>query len=1212
LTNVLRITQTSANQGNYEFQMTLQMDGEFLQTANASFNFDLSANDQERLRWYFEDYLQYAQDPAQSIATHIEQQLKDWGIELFKRVFNANDQTRNLWADARRNINNTRVEIATGVREATAVPWELICDPTNEQPLVLRARAFLRTYIQATAPPKFKGKTKGPIRILLAICRPGGDEDVPFRSVASRVIKGLCKVTTQEFRLDVLRPPTFEQLGRVLRLANIHGKPYHIVHFDGHGTYIDLKRTGQTETTISNANKIKPSDFKVSNRGYLLFENPSTKENAELIDGSKLGNLLVETNIPILVLNACRSAYAESPKEPIPLEKGKHMDALSRLLAFGSLAQEVANAGVAGVVAMRYVVYAVTAAQFMAELYAGLVEGLTLEEAVSMGRKQLYENPRREIVFGSRELQDWSVPIVYSAGSLALFPRRGKEAKLDIGTIVTKSMPSRGWLDKDLPSSPDTGFFGRDEILQMIDRAFDTHSIVLLYAYAGDGKTATASEFARWYSLTGGTVGPVLFTSFESYLPLPRLLDKIGLIFGASLEKKGIQWHTLKEEDRREVALLVLKHIPTLWIWDNVEPIMGFPPGAESSWSKDEQQDLIKFLRDARNTQAKILLTSRREEKEWLNDLPVKIKLPPMSMLERAELAMALMRKRGNRPIDPYAFVPLLNYTQGNPLTITVLVSQAHRENLSTLEQIEGFVDQLRAGEREIEEDKAILGRSRSLEASLSYGFQHGFTDSERRILALLQFFQGFVNSDVLMLMGQGEQPLEDMRGVSRDDCIGLLERASEVGLLSVFSEGCYYIHPALPWYFHDLFHQYFGGRIDDAENAFLYAISQVGIIYHNQYQAGNRKIVDALSLEEANLLQARQIALRKNNLWAIIGTMQGLDQLYDQTGRRSEWKRLVEEIVPYFMDSNTYKPKSDFDELWSLVIGYKIRLARQSQQLEEALSLQEMLLKCDKFRAEAFLDKIPKNLEVKSLNIVRNYIVSIEALGRIQENMANRKCIDTFMKAFDNYMNFGFRTEAATVASHLGNAFYILSEIRNLDEAERWFKKSLELYETSDYLGRGNCLHSLGRIFTGRFRKAYKERKARIKYNKEAIHFYDQALSILPENAAYSRMYYYRSKGLHFIYAKKYSAASEQFLEAIKINESIGDSYLAADLRFNAALAFFEDGKLPFAIEYAKSSLRYYILCPESSERDKQKINHLYTKILNRIKSERQKNSKG
>lgn len=571
MTQILRLTQSPSSHGKYNVRIELLREGDFTQTTDASFEFNLSLQDQERLRWYFEDYLQYPQDPAPSIAGQVEGQLTKIGIELFDKIFKSNSDAHKIWSYALPKLNDTRVEIVTDVQEATTIPWELICNPDTLQPLALSAASFLRTYNQAAVPPKFKRTTKGPIRILLAICRPGADNDVPFRSVASRVISGLCKDGGSRFQLDLLRPPTFDQLGRVLRKAKDEGKPYHVLHFDGHGTYADLSGFAG----FGGVNRNTFASQRPGQCGYLLFENPHQEENIELVDGTSLGNLLREAEVPILVLNACRSAYAESPNEPASAQDAKQMDAHLRVRAFGSLAQEVMHAGSAGVVAMRYVVYVVTAAQFMAELYDALVQGRTLEEAVNLGRKHLHDQPLREIAFRERELLDWSVPLVFEAGTLALFPRQKDEKKFEIKIRENEAIPKRGDLDSNLPPSPDTGFFGRDETLQAIDRAFDSHKIVLLHAYAGNGKTATAAEFARWYSLTGGVQGPVLFTSFERHMSLSRVLDKIGQVFGKTLEGQGKHWLTLDDDQRRSLALQVLKQIPVLWIWDNVEPVAG-------------------------------------------------------------------------------------------------------------------------------------------------------------------------------------------------------------------------------------------------------------------------------------------------------------------------------------------------------------------------------------------------------------------------------------------------------------------------------------------------------------------------------------------------------------------------------------------------------------------------------------------------------------
>jgi hypothetical protein len=83
------------------------------------------------------------------------------------------------------------------------------------------------------------------------------------------------------------------------------------------------------------------------------------------------------------------------------------------------------HAGAAGVVAMRYSVFVVTAAQFMADMYGHLAQGEPLGEAASFARKQLHAQPLREIAFDPRPLQDWMVPVVFEAEPMALFPRKG-------------------------------------------------------------------------------------------------------------------------------------------------------------------------------------------------------------------------------------------------------------------------------------------------------------------------------------------------------------------------------------------------------------------------------------------------------------------------------------------------------------------------------------------------------------------------------------------------------------------------------------------------------------------------------------------------------------------------------------------------------------------------------------------------------------------
>jgi len=286
-------------------------------------------------------------------------------------------------------------------------------------------------------------------------------------------------------------------VGKVLRAAKAAGQPYHIVHFDGHGLYAELQPNGVS------FNRLLFSDNRPGKHGYIAFENAALPDNLELISGLQLGALLVETQTPVLVLNACRSAHADAAPLPEQGEAGVRVDASvgsdshSQVRALGSLAQEVMDAGVSGVVAMRYNVYVVTAAQFVADLYAALTQGQSLGEAVTLGRKQLAAQPLRTIAYDPIPLQDWPVPIVYEAAPIQLFPKQRQTAPLNISLqLPTSNLQSP---EDGLPPRPDVGFYGRDETLLALDRAFDTQNVVLLWAFAGSGKTTTAVEFARWY-----------------------------------------------------------------------------------------------------------------------------------------------------------------------------------------------------------------------------------------------------------------------------------------------------------------------------------------------------------------------------------------------------------------------------------------------------------------------------------------------------------------------------------------------------------------------------------------------------------------------------------------------------------------------------------------------------------------------------------------
>jgi hypothetical protein len=141
----LRLTQFTEAENKYRVEVALEGDGLPRQTAASRFDFNLTSQDHEDLRWYLEDFLQYPLDPAPTIAARIEKRMAEIGAELFNVVFQSDNDARDLWATLRTQLANTRVEIISGVAEASTIPWELLRDPKTDAALALRAQAFVRS-----------------------------------------------------------------------------------------------------------------------------------------------------------------------------------------------------------------------------------------------------------------------------------------------------------------------------------------------------------------------------------------------------------------------------------------------------------------------------------------------------------------------------------------------------------------------------------------------------------------------------------------------------------------------------------------------------------------------------------------------------------------------------------------------------------------------------------------------------------------------------------------------------------------------------------------------------------------------------------------------------------------------------------------------------------------------------------------------------------
>jgi len=1210
----LRISDLSVGSAGQRRVEVLWQDGAARRVAVTEFDDVPDSGDGERIRWYLEDYAEFPADPAPVIARDAEARLARAGEELFRRVFSGADAL-GIWERARDRLGQVRVEVDADPGSGPGLAWELLRDPGRDAAVPLGAGAFVRTHLRAAGHPDLPEPSGERLRVLLVICRPGGREDVPFRSVASRLVRGGAD-RMEGLDLDVLRPATFARLSQALRAAHDAGRPYHVVHFDGHGTWLDLAdlSKGPDEPAGGGGVDLSPYLYGVSTagpvrpgqHGYLLFEDPASEQNQQLVDGPALGRLLVDTSVPVLVLNACRSAYTQARDQPGDggaagpatgtSDGGLAADVHARIKAYGSLAAEVADIGVPGVVAMRYNVYVVTAAQFVADLYAHLLAGRPLGQAATAARRALAADPVRQIGAEPVELQDWAVPVVYEAAPLELLRPRERAAPLIRLTPADGSTHDGPVAPDGLPRPPDAGFFGRDETLLALDRAFDEQRIVLLHAFAGAGKSSTAAEFARWYSATGGLdhpehpewgPGAVLWSSFEHHMTADRVVGIAGDHFAGLLEANGIAWQAITDRrQRRDLVLQVLAELPVLWVWDNVEPVTGFPAGTASAWTLAEQDELADLLRDlAQRTRCKVLLTSRRDERAWLGDLAARVTLPGMPMRESLQLAVALAARHG-ASIAGADWRPLLRYAAGNPLTITVLAGQALRENLTTTQEIDGFVARLRAGEAELEADQdAALGRTRSLAASLSYGFARAFSERERACLAVLHLFRDSVDVDTLCAMGDPDivtDAVPELAGLHRDGTIALLDRAADIGLLTAIGGGYYEIHPALPWYFAGLFTATYGQAgepsAESAARAYASAVAGLGNYYLDQANLGLvAQVLLPLQIEEANLLHALDLA-RSHGLWtAVTGCMQGLCVLYPRTGRESEWARLVAAVTPDFTDPTTEGPLPGRETEWTLIVSYRARIAEDARDWPAATTLQRTLTDWNRRDAGDALAASADSLTPGQLGRIRRLISNLNDLGDILSSQDDPGCLAQYQESLALSQKIGNRPFEAQNAGSLGEAYLRVAALRDLDQAEHWFEYSLRLRPDSDRDGRATVFSSLGSVAMARYRDASAADEAEpvlLKHLNAALRSYQQSLDLTPDNDHRARARRENYLGNVFGAAGENGQALRHYQRSIQHAEASGNIYASGQGRYNIALILANDGRNGDALHYARAAL--------------------------------------
>lgn len=365
----LRVVFTAAEK-NYSARLT-DADGKAVGVEVVLTPF-LTEEDYEDLRWYLEDYMDLPDGGAVTRAERIEENLRRWGHKLHDALFTATEN-RDLLRELLAGPEPRELTIATADPVILRLPWELMADDAG----ILAQRVSVRRQLEQ--PEKTTPRAvKLPLRILYIVSRPADAGFIDPRLTTKALFDALDPLGAS-VRVDFCRPPTVAMMEEMLRVAQKADDPYDLVHFDGHGTFLPQSQIGA-----------------------LCFEKPdvgSGDSETDLVKADLLGDLLASYTIPLVVLEACRSAT------------------VGKTAVFRSVAPRLIKAGVGSVLSMGHAVHVEAARLLLDRFYRELVRGTTIGHAVADARKTLRSTPARWIESGPRgrtiELQDWFLPHLY-------------------------------------------------------------------------------------------------------------------------------------------------------------------------------------------------------------------------------------------------------------------------------------------------------------------------------------------------------------------------------------------------------------------------------------------------------------------------------------------------------------------------------------------------------------------------------------------------------------------------------------------------------------------------------------------------------------------------------------------------------------------------------------------------------------------------------
>ncbi|HLC15940.1 MAG TPA: CHAT domain-containing protein, partial [Thermodesulfovibrionia bacterium] len=461
--------------------------------------------------------------------------------------------------------------------EILNMPWGIALDPTTENRRLMDIR---RLFISKSTFDKFIQKmpvqTAGPLKILVMISMP---ENSPY--------SGRLRFEEEEYKIITAFMPLFKSgsiqidytdngsLNALRRKIKLND--YHILHFSGHGRFVENDEKGDK----------KGGCLALENDMDSMFEEVSGDEFAEAL-------LKPDHTIPLVVLSACETAKSN-------IDKG-----------FASVTESLLKRGIAAVVSMGASVRDDYATEFASFFYQSVADKTPLAQAFSEAQNKISDMERKEIAEHrlKREPIQWLIPNLYVNADSDIeivdwkqpFDAIRPEStdKLFVNATLTKSTS-----DNDI-------FVGRKKDIAKIMPKLNDKKPVMLTGQGGIGKTSLALKLIQRLTAYQPDLVCFVFNQEGMEFDITKVYKELRITCKKHNRRDWVndaEEDYEKEMDKISYLLEMLsKDFPVLILFDNIESFQDISTG---SFKTDFESTLKVIKIITKNENLCTILTGR-------------------------------------------------------------------------------------------------------------------------------------------------------------------------------------------------------------------------------------------------------------------------------------------------------------------------------------------------------------------------------------------------------------------------------------------------------------------------------------------------------------------------------------------------------------------------------------------------------------------------